>query len=88
MFQNKPMPVVGKFQSKVLPFYRLGNDPLSPEEYTNKETSSTIYDIAVTSAKALLVDIQDKKNLRSICKVLGADYVGRIHLMLTMRLVC
>ena len=84
-FQNRSMPVVGEYQSKVFTFYRLRNEIFSPEEYTNKETSATIGDMVVTSAKVLLAKIRDEKSLRrSICKVLGADYVGIIHPMLTM----
>ena len=47
-----------------------------------------IGEMTVTSAKALLADIQDEKNSRrSICQVLGAYYVEIIHPILTMRLV-
>ena len=53
------MYVVGEFHSKVFPFYRLINDLFSPEDDNNKETSSMIGKMAVTSAKALLFNIQD-----------------------------
>ena len=60
-FQNKSMYVVGEFHSKVFPFYRLINDLFSPEDDNNKETSSMIGKMAVTSAKALLAKIKGWK---------------------------
>ena len=42
IFQNKSMPVVGECQSNVFSFDRLRNDIFSPEDDTNKETSSII----------------------------------------------
>ena len=52
-------------------------------------TSAMIGEMAVTENKALLSEIQDEKNpQRSICQVMGADYVGIIYPMLTMRLIC
>ena len=82
------MHVVGECQSKVLPFSRLQNELFSLEEDTNKETYDMIGDMAVTVAKALLANILDEKRLQnSICQVMGEDYVGIIHPMMTMRLV-
>ena len=48
-----------------------------------------IGEMAVTAAKALISKIQDEQNpWRSICKVLGEDSVGIVHMMMNMRLVC
>ena len=89
MFQNKSMPVVGECQSKVFPFAILHNELFSPDCNTNKDTYAMIGEMAVTADKALLSKIWDGKNPRQIIyQVLGEDYVGMIHLMLTIRLVC
>ena len=61
MFQNKSIPVVGEYQSKVLTFSRMRNEIFSPLDNTNRETSDMIGDMTVTSAKALLTNIRDKK---------------------------
>ena len=47
-----------------------------------------IGEMAITAAKALFAKIWDGKNPRRIIyQVLGGDYVGIIHPMLTIRLV-
>ena len=61
MFQNKSMPVVGEFHIKVLPFARLRNQLFSTEDNTNKDTSSMIREMEVTTYKDLLSIIPDKK---------------------------
>ena len=89
MFQNNSTPVVGECRSKVLTFTILYNYLFSPDDGTNKNTCAMIGEMAVTADKALLSKIWDGKNPRQIIyQVLGEDYVGMIHLMLTMRLVC
>ena len=57
MFQNKSIPHVGEYQSKVFTFYRKRNKLLSPDDKAKKETSVMIGEMAVTAAKALLSDI-------------------------------
>ena len=85
MFQNKSMPVVGECQSKCFPFARLRNDIFSKKYDKNKEKSSIIGEMKVTSAKLLLAKIGDEKRLRRIiCQVLELDSVGIINLVLTM----
>ena len=87
MFQNKSMPIFGDCQSKVLPFSRLLDELFSPEDDTNKDKYAMIGEMTVTSAKALISEIRNEKNpQRSICQVLGGDYVRILHPMLTMRL--
>ena len=50
-------------QSKILTFAILCTDLYSPEDYTNKEISAMIGEIAVTVAKVILADIRDLKRL-------------------------
>ena len=89
IFQNKSMPVVSECQSNMFPLYRLRNDLFLPKDNTKKETSVMIGEMAVTATKALLANIRDGENpRRSICRVLGSDYVGIIHPIMTTKLVC
>ena len=89
MFQNSSMHLVGECQSNILKFNRPRNEIFLPEDNKNKDTSAMKGEMSFTADKALLANIQDKKNPRqSICQVLGEGSIRIIHPMMTMWLVC